>query len=136
MNAHAPPPTVDIAKRVGQYVALRDKIKSIKDRHKAELAPFNEALDQLNGMLLHHLDSIGSDSATTKGVGTVYRTMNRRASIADAANFRRYVIGAEAWDLCDWKANAPAVEAFIEEHKSPPPGVNFRTEYEVGVRRG
>jgi hypothetical protein len=47
----------------------------------------------------------------------------------------RYVIGNEAWDLLDRKANVKAVEDFIEENDLAPPGVNFSTTYVVGVRR-
>jgi len=45
------------------------------------------------------------------------------------------VIGSEAWDLLDRKANVTAVSDFIEENNAPPPGVNFSTTYVVGVRR-
>lgn len=126
---------IDLDKRIGQYVALRDKIKTIEEKHKAELAPFKEALTKLGDMLLQHLNTINTDS--TKGAsGTVYRTMRKAASIADGDQFRRYVIGSEAFELLDWKANAPAVAAFIEENGVAPPGVNYSTTFTVGVRRG
>ena len=49
MNAH---PTVDISKRVDQYIRLRDEIKRREDAHKSEMKPFKEALEKLNGALL------------------------------------------------------------------------------------
>jgi hypothetical protein len=134
MNAPVQPP-IDIAKRIDQFVRLRDKIAEIKKRHKDELAPYNAALDQLAGMLLHHLTSIGTDTASARGVGTVYRTEKPKASIADSEAFRRHVIGSQDFDIVDWKANAPAVRAWIEENGGPPPGVNFSIEATVGVRR-
>jgi hypothetical protein len=134
MNAPSPPPIIDMEKRVGQYVALRDKIKAIKERHSQELAPYNEALDKLGNLLLGALNTTHQDSAKT-GAGTVYKTEKKSATIADQAAFRRHVIGSQAWDLIDMKANAPAVAAFIEEHQTPPPGVNYTVHIEVGVRR-
>jgi hypothetical protein len=46
-----------------------------------------------------------------------------------------YVIQHNAWDLIDRKANVTAVEGFINQHNSPPPGVNFASVFVAGVRR-
>jgi len=128
------PPTVDISKRVDQYVRLRDLIKTKEDEHKAAMKPYKEMLDKLNSVLLDHLNTINGESVRTD-TGTVYRTEKKAASLADPDAFMRYVIGSEAWDLLDRKANVTAVSDFIEENNAPPPGVNFSTTYVVGVRR-
>ena len=128
------PPTVDISKRVDQYVRLRDLIKTKEDEHKAVLKPYKEMLEKLNSVLLDHLNTINGESVRTD-TGTVYRTEKKAASLADPDAFMRYVIGSEAWDLLDRKANATAVADFIEENTAPPPGVNFSTTFVVGVRR-
>jgi len=128
------PPTVDISKRVDQYVRLRDLIKAKEDEHKAAMKPYKEMLDKLNSVLLDHLNTINGESVRTD-TGTVYRTEKKAASLADPDAFMRYVIGSEAWDLLDRKANVTAVSDFIEENNAPPPGVNFSTTYVVGVRR-
>lgn len=131
MNA---PVTLDIAKRVDQYVRLRDLIKSQDDEHKEKMKPYREALEKLNGLLLAHLNQIGGDSVKSDA-GTVYRTEKKSASIADGDAFMRYVIDNEAFDLMDRKANVTAVVDYIEENHAPPPGVNFSSTYVVGVRR-
>ena len=128
------PPTVDISKRVDQYVRLRDLIKTKEDEHKAVLKPYKELLEKLNSVLLDHLNTINGESVRTD-TGTVYRTEKKAASLADPDAFMRYVIGSEAWDLLDRKANVTAVADFIEENDAPPPGVNFSTTFIVGVRR-
>ena len=126
--------TVDINKRVAQYVSLRDKIKVIKEKHSEELAPYSEMLEQLNTVLLGHLNTVGIDNARTES-GTVYKTEKKSAPIKDMAAFWAYVVEHEDWDLVDKKANASAVEDFIAEHNSPPPGVNYNVMHVVGVRR-
>jgi phage tail tube protein FII len=131
MNAPIKP---DIGKRVEQYVMLRDKIKKLDDEHKEKMKIFRETLEKLNGVMLAHLNDMNGESVRTDA-GTVYRTEKKSASIADGDAFMRYVVGEEAWDLLDRKANVTAVADFIEEHKSPPPGVNFTTAFVVGVRR-
>jgi len=128
------PPTVDISKRVDQYVRLRDLIKTKEDEHKEVMKPYKEMLEKLNSVLLEHLNTINGESVRTD-TGTVYRTEKKAASLADPDAFMRYVIGSEAWDLLDRKANVTAVADFIEENNAPPPGVNFSTTFVVGVRR-
>lgn len=133
--ATAAPATIDITRCIELYIKTRNTIKELDDAHKAKMAPYREALEKMNGVLLSHLNTIKSDSSSVRGVGTVYKTTNKSASIADPASFRRFVIGGEHWDLIDFKANAPAVEAFVKEHKSLPPGVNFTQVDVVGVRK-
>jgi len=59
------PPTVDISKRVDQYVRLRDLIKTKEDEHKAAMKPYKEMLDKLNSVLLDHLNTINGESVRT-----------------------------------------------------------------------
>lgn len=121
-------------KRVAQYVKLRDHIKARKDAHKAELAPFNELLEQLNGVMLGHLQNVSADSVSTAS-GTVYKCEKKSASIADMSAFWTHVITSGDWDLVDRKANVTAVEAYIEKNGAPVPGVNYSSRFEAGVRR-
>ena len=125
---------VTIADRVGQYVLLRDKVSAIKDRHKQELAPFNEAMDQLEQIILSHLTANGLDNVKSEQ-GTAYITETKTASIADGAAFRRHVIGTQAFDLIDFRANKTAVAEFVASNGVPPPGVNYSVTLEIGVRR-
>lgn len=124
----------DFNTRVSQYVKLRDLIKERNDAHKTSMKPMNETLEQLNSVLLAHLNQVGANSAATDN-GTVYRTEKKSASLADGKAFMDYVIAANAWDLLDRKANVTAVEEFIKGNNAPPPGVNFSSTYIVGVRR-
>ncbi len=62
-------PTVD--KRIEQYVAIRDKIKSMKEAHEEACKPFQTMLDQIGGWLQSFLDESGSESIRTRH-GTCY----------------------------------------------------------------
>lgn len=127
-----PPTNIDAL--VGQYVKLRDKIKAADDAHKEKMAPAKGYLEKLNNALLAQLQTIGADSAKTPH-GTAYQTIKRTASIADSSEFRGFVIENRAWDMADWKANAPAVEEYLTENQVLPPGVNLNSVTVVGVRR-
>lgn len=132
----APPvaPPIDVEKRVAQFVRLRDKIKLLTEKHDAELAPYKEAKAQLEAELLNHLNNNNMKSARTDA-GTVSISEKTSCRVDDTDAFRSFVVNNGEWDLCDMKANAPAVEKYMEEQQAPPPGVvvnKFRT---VGVRR-
>ncbi len=126
----------NIGSYVAKYVLLRDKIKAIKAADAERLESFNEMLTLMNSMFIEHLAKQGTDSFAVKGAGTVYKTTKRTASIKDADAFKRHVIGAQDFDLLDWKANVKAVEAFIEGNNGElPPGVSISSMVTAGVRR-
>jgi len=136
-DAGAPTPApaaFDLNKRVGQYVKLRDFIADVKEKHKKELEPLNEMLEQLNSLMLDHLCSIGAERVGTDS-GTVYRTAKKSASVADMSAFWAWVVTQNDWDLLDKKANVKAVEDFMKKNNMPVPGVNYTEKFVVGVRR-
>ena len=125
---------IDIGVRVAQYVKLRDLIKVKEEEFKAIIGPYKKTLDDLNSVLLDHLNKVGANSVNTDN-GTVYRTEKKSASLVDPKAFMDYVITNGAYDLMDRKANVTAVAEFMKEHSTLPPGVNFNSAYIVGVRR-
>jgi hypothetical protein len=125
---------IDFELRVAQYVQLRDIIKQEEKEFKERIAPKKEMLATLENVLLSMLKATNQQNAKTKA-GTVYRYTESSATIYDGAAFRRHVIGTEAWDLVDWRANKTAVAEFIKTTEVPPPGVNFSQMLTVGVNR-
>jgi hypothetical protein len=124
----------NIDELVAAMVKVRDKLKEADDAHKAKTAEARSLKERLESKLLERLNDLGGESVKTKH-GTVYRTTRRSASIADGDAFRQFVIGNEAFDLVDWRANANSVDDYIKTEGAPPPGVNFTTAFTVGVRR-
>lgn len=129
-----PTPAIDVEKRIGQYVSLRDKIKALEDTHKKNLAPYKEMLDQLGNVVLKHLQDTNAESVKT-GEGTAYISERTAVSLQDAEAFMAYVITNSAWDLMDRKANPTAVEEFIKKNGGLPPGAKFTKMVKIGVRR-
>jgi hypothetical protein len=121
-------------KRTGQYVAVRDKIREIEERHKEELKEWKDAIEDLTAWFTQALDKHGAKSVKTTQ-GTVYQSTRYSASLSDPKAFMDYVIANNAFDLMDRKANSTAVRDFIEQHKSEPPGVRLSAIRTVGVRR-
>lgn len=136
---------VDFDTRVSQYVKLRDEIKRLDDEHKKKMEKYRNTLEQLNGSLLQHLNTVNAESVRTSA-GTVYKTKKQSASIADQEAFWTYVVTTANWDLLDRRANVSAVADYLERKAkekeldptievAPPPGINFNVSYVVGVRR-
>ena len=134
MTPTMPPLPDNIDELVHQVVRLRDKLKEADDAHKKKTDGARDYKNQLEAKLLEKLNEVGGESVKTAH-GTAYRSTRRSASIADGDLFRDYVVSNAAFDLVDWKANAPAVDDFIKSAGSPPPGVNYSMTYTVGVRR-
>ena len=127
------PSTID--EMVDQYVKLRDAIKKSDDAHKVKMRPSRDHLERLNSAIVAKLSEMKTLNVKTK-FGTAYQTIKKNASISDGSLFRTYVIDHALWDMADWRANATAVEAFILENNGvAPPGVNYSTHIEAGVRR-
>jgi hypothetical protein len=126
---------MSINTRIEQFIKLRDLIKKENDEHAERMKAKTDLLKQLNNVILEHLNTAGVDSVAVRGVGTAYRNLKKSASIADGEEFKRFVIGTQAWDMLDWKANATQVADYVAVNNTAPPGVNFSTVVVVGVRR-
>lgn len=129
---------IDFGFNVDKYLRLREAIKKKDDEHKEAMRPARDMLEQLETMLLGHLNQINTDNVKIKGVGTVYKVTKKSATIADKEALRRFVESdpTHNLDLLDFKANAVRVAEWISEHDGElPPGVNYATHAEVNVRK-
>lgn len=124
--------TLDQATRT--YVALRDSISLEDEAHKTKMAPKRQALTDLNTWLLGQLQTLGVDSIASE-FGTVYTTHKKSASLEDAQAFHKYVKETGEWELADIRANSTAVEDYVKNKGTLPPGVKFTSTDVVGVRR-
>ena len=126
--------TTPIDKYVGNYVALRDKLRAIEAEFDAKKKEYKDAMEHIGGILMEFLDKTGSESIRTVH-GTCYTIERSSASVADGCAFMNYVLANQAFDLLERRANTTAVKEFVKEHKALPPGVNFSTIHQIGIRR-
>lgn len=126
---------MNIASRTQQYVAIRDMIREVEKRHKAELAEPKELLAKIAGEIEGFLSENGLDNLKTP-YGTCYKSMKHSASLADPKAFMDYVIQSERWDLLDKKANVTAVRTMLANTNELPPGVNLSSVASIRVKRG
>lgn len=119
---------------IAKYRALRDKKKIIQERHKEELAPYNEGMMKLEAALLKRMQEDGVDSIKTSD-GTVYLSRTLKASVEDWGAFREYAEQNDLWDMMEKRVSKAAVEEFVESEGSAPPGIAISTEVNARFRK-
>jgi hypothetical protein len=127
-------PPIDVEKRVGQFVMLRDMKAALKEKHDAEMKPINDTMEMIKDELKVALHSVNADNMKTSS-GTVSLTTKYSASAADIGMFWTWVVTQAEFDMLDKKPNVTAIREYVEQHGVAPPGVNFNSFQDVGVRR-
>lgn len=124
-----------LSELVQKYVELRDKKALLDAAHKAEMAPYEEKLEKIEAYLLKTFDEIGMDSVKTEH-GTAYTTTRTTASVADKDVFMEHIKEHEDWHLMEIRCNKTAVEQYKSANDGAlPPGVNWREERKVNIKR-
>lgn len=132
--APAVTPQQNMADLVDRYRRLRDKKKDIADEMKAKLAPYNEALDTLEALLLDALNKAGAESTRT-AAGTVFKSTRTSYTVKDPAQFREWLETQQRFDLLETRVSKEALEEFVKTGASLPPGIGISSEVTVNVRK-
>jgi hypothetical protein len=120
---------------VEKYIAIRDKKAEMKKQLEEKLKPLDNAMEQIEAVLLKTFDQLGTESVKS-GAGTAYVTTRTSATVADKEAFRAFIQADENnWAMADVRAAKAAIEQYAEEHQDLPPGINWRQERVVNVRR-
>jgi hypothetical protein len=133
-QAPIPAPQVDVEKRVGQFVKLRDLKAELKAKHEEELRPVNETMSMIEDELKGALNAMNATNMKTEA-GTVSLSAKASASAADINAFWTWVITQGAFDMIDKKPNVTAITEYVKQHGVAPPGVNYSVYQGIGVRR-
>lgn len=119
---------------VEKYIALRDKKAELVAQHKAEVAKIDELLDKAEATLLKTFQEAGLESVRTSA-GTAYRTTRSTASVADWDAFFEFCQEKQLFDLIGHHCRKEAVAQYLATNDELPPGINWREEAVVNVRR-
>jgi hypothetical protein len=119
---------------VEKYITLRDRKAELKKEFERNTESIDAGLAKCEMFFLAQMQKMGLESLPTRH-GVPYKTTRTSATVADPEIFRQWVIANQAWPALDVKANKTFVAAFKEEHQDLPPGINWREEITVNVRR-
>jgi hypothetical protein len=123
-----------MSEAVELYISLRDKKAEISRQRKEEEAAVQVKMDKLEAHLMVALDKLGGEGMRT-AAGTAYISQRTSATVGDKDAFMNHVKAHQAFDLMDVRVNKTGVDAYIAENGDVPPGVNYRTERTVSIRR-
>ena len=126
------PTKFDVSAKTLMLRKIRIKMKEIKDRHEAELADFKDFEAKLMGEIIAFLQATKQQSAKNKN-GTPYLLPKVSYSVEDQQEYKRHVIGSEAWDLLTWGCAKEAADAYVAANNAPPPGVKRNALVTLGV---
>lgn len=127
--------SMDVAKRTGQYIQLRDWVKAEEEKFKLRIGPAKEEMAKIEGELAEFMRQTGQNNGSTPQ-GSFYTSTKYSATIEDKTAFGHFVMGQGNLDLVDIRANASAVADFAKEHGGQtPPGVTLKPVESVHVNR-
>jgi hypothetical protein len=119
---------------IEKYIQLRDKANELKQKHKEELAPYNDAMGKLELYFQNKMNELDLENLKGHG-GVAYQTVQSSVTIADWDAFFDYVSENKAFYLLEKRAAKTAVEEILEETGELPPGLNVKRNIKVNVRR-
>jgi len=119
---------------VAMYIQLRDKKAEYKAEYEAKVAKIEENLDKIEAKLLQVFEESGMDSVKTEA-GTAYKSTRVSVTTGDKDAFMEFVRTNDEWPLLEVRPSKSAIEQYREQHDDLPPGINWRAEQVVNIRR-
>jgi cell division GTPase FtsZ len=119
---------------VAKYIEYRDMKAALKAEYDLKAAKIDEQLEKIEAKLLEVLDQTGGKSFSTPA-GTAYISVRSSASVADREAFMEFVKRQEEWPLLEVRASKTGVQQFRDLNNDLPPGINWREERVVNIRR-
>lgn len=120
---------------VKNYIALRDRKAAIKAEYDAKAAKIDAVLDKAEAKILEYFEQSGLESIRTDK-GTAYKSTLNSATVGDWDSVLAHVLETENYQLLEHRVRKKAVEEYRMANEDLPPGVNWRSEVTVNVRRG
>ena len=126
---------MNVEQRMSEYLAIRDILRAeskVWDERKKELT---NIMDRLEGELGAFMKVSNQENLTSKS-GTAYTSEVWSATVADADLLRSFIQEYPGeMSLLKMSANPTTVRAYVEAHKTLPPGVNLVSVINVNVRK-
>lgn len=121
---------------VASYIKLRDKKSQLKKLYDEKVAKVDAVMDKMEAIILKTFQDSGIDSARTDA-GTAYISTRTSATVGSREELFQWIQEdfEERSIFLENRVSKVAVEQFKAANDDLPPGVNFRSELVVGVRR-
>lgn len=130
----SPKPPMSATVMVSKFLALRDRVEEIRTRQAEELAPYKQAMLDLEAQMLGVLNAQGVESMKS-APGTFFKTTRTSVTVSSFQEVLDFIRATDAWELLEARVSKTAVAAIMEDTKLPVPGVTVTRETVVQVRR-
>lgn len=127
-------PALSVEKKVKLYLKLRAAKSAETKAYDASQAQFKLIMETIENFMLADADKAGVTGFKTD-FGTTYTAESKKISIADDDAFRSFVLAQQDLDFFERRVSSTRVDAYIEEHKANPPGLNIFRERVMRVRK-
>ena len=122
-----------LAKKVEQFIKLRDHKTTAKKEFDKSMERINQAIDKLEGEILGSLQEQGLKNIKTDA-GTAYQNTMSSASVNDREAFEEWAEKTGNRGAMDIRANKKAIRELLDEGVNVP-GVKYSERVTIGVRR-
>lgn len=117
------------------YIKVRDRRAQRKAAFDNEDTDDKSRQEKIEAILLVRFEESGLESVRT-AAGTAYKSSKTSVAIADKeAFFFDWIIPNKAWEFLDLKANKSSIVEYKKINNDLPPGINWREEVTINVRR-
>lgn len=126
--------TITVDAVVSKYVKLRDLKAEKKSAYDDSVKDIDAAMAKCELYLLRTMQEMGLESVRTEA-GTAYKTVKTSAQVADWDMALAFIRDNELWEMLEKRVSKKLVEQYKEEKNDLPPGINWREELTVNIRR-
>ena len=121
---------------ISKYIALRDKRDALSKKQKEDMAAIKAVMDRVEGVIMAAFHEAGVDSASCPA-GTAFLSQRTSATVADRAQFLDWVMAdpAERGVFLESRVSSTAVEQYRDMCDDIPPGINYRRDTHLRIRR-
>lgn len=126
--------TLTVDSVIEGYLKLRAQKQAIEARTKEQTSAIEANMDKLEAWLKLKAEETGVTSFKTDH-GTAFLTTVDFANVADWDAVLTHIKNTEAYDMLEKRVSKAAVRAFIDMHRTVPPGINYGTKLEINVRK-
>lgn len=126
---------MDFARVVKTYLKIREARTTLKREYEEKDNKLKEKLNQLEAVLLSHLNESKTESVRTE-FGTFYRQEDITPTGSDWDAFYRWIAEHNAFDALERRIKKVFIKEYMETNDGGiPPGVTIYREFVVRVRR-
>ncbi len=120
---------------IAKYIELRDMKAELKANYDARVAAIDEAQDAVSAELSARLTASGLDSMKAAGIGTVTKRAVRKVVMRDSGEFLSFVRDSSLPELLQARLSSTAVEEYVRDGNTLPPGLGYDDTTTLTVRR-